>query len=123
MSHIVTIQTQVRDPAAIQAACQRLGLPAAVHQTVRLFTSTATGYAVQLPAWRYPVVCDTQQGQLHYDNYQGRWGQQKELDRFLQGYAVEKAKLEARRRGHTVAEQQLADGSVRLTVQMAGGAS
>ena len=28
MSHIVSIQTQIRDPAAIAAACQRLGLSA-----------------------------------------------------------------------------------------------
>ena len=28
MSHIVRVQTQVKDAAAVQAACQRLGLPA-----------------------------------------------------------------------------------------------
>ena len=27
MSHIVTIKTEVRDPAAVAAACRRLGLP------------------------------------------------------------------------------------------------
>ena len=30
MSHIVTIQTKARDPAAVMAACQRLGLPAPI---------------------------------------------------------------------------------------------
>jgi hypothetical protein len=41
----------------------------------------------------------------------------------MQAYAVEKAKLEARRKGHTTTEQQLADGSIKLKVQVAGGAA
>ena len=51
------------------------------------------------------------------------WGAQQELDRFLQAYAVEKAKLEARKRGHVVTEQSLSDGSIKLCVQLAGGAA
>jgi hypothetical protein len=77
---------------------------------------------VALPDWRYPVVCDTASGRLRYDNFEGRWGNQKELDRFLQAYAVEKARLEARKRGHTVTEHLLADGSIRLSIQVNGGA-
>ena len=46
----------------------------------------------------------------------------RELDRFLQMYAVEKAKLEARRQGHSVTEQSLADGSVKLTINVGGAA-
>ena len=123
MSHIVTVKTQIRDPAAIQAACQRLRLPQPVQGTHRLFTNSTTGLAVQLPSWRYPVVCDIGTGQLHYDNFKGHWGEQKYLDAFLQNYAVEKAKIEARRNGHVVTEQALADGSIKLTVQVAGGAA
>lgn len=50
------------------------------------------------------------------------WGKQAELDRFLQAYAVEKAKLEARKHGHTVTEQSLMDGSIKLVVQVGGAA-
>ena len=121
MSHIVTIKTQVRDLAAITTACQRLGLPAPVHGTSTIYTAKATGYAVQLPNWRYPIVCDTDTGTVHYDNYNGTWGERSMLDRFLQMYAVEKAKLEARRQGHSVTEQSLTDGSVRLSIQVGGG--
>ncbi len=121
VSHIVTINTEVRDAAAVRAACQRLGLAEPVHDTVKLFSSEATGLAVQLPDWQYPVVCDTQTGEVKFDNFEGRWGDQKHLDSFMQAYAVEKAKLEARKKGHTVAEQQLSDGSVKLTVQLNGG--
>ena len=35
----------------------------------------------------------------------------------------EKAKIEARKKGHTVSEQTLADGSIKLTIQVAGGAA
>ena len=34
--------------------------------------------------------------------------------------AVEKAKIEARRKGHTVTEAPLADGSVKLTINVGG---
>jgi hypothetical protein len=122
LSHIVVVKTEVRDAAAVRAACQRLRLPAPTEGTHRLFTSSATGLGVQLPKWRYPAVCDLATGQVHYDNFRGRWGEQKHLDAFLQGYAVEKAKAEARRRGHQVTESQLADGSVKLTVSVGGAA-
>jgi hypothetical protein len=123
LSHIVTIQTQVRDPAAVITACQRLDLPPPSHRVVHLFNDAAEGLAVELPGWHYPVVCDTASGGLKFDNYGGAWGDQKELDRFLQAYACEKAKLEARRQGHSVTEQSLADGSIKLTIQVAGGAA
>jgi hypothetical protein len=79
--------------------------------------------AVKLPEWNYPVVCNLPSGQLHFDNFNGHWGDQKQLDRFLQAYAVEKTKIEARKKGHTVVETPLSDGSIRLTVQVHGGAA
>ena len=107
MSHIVQIQTQIRDAAAVRAACQRLGLAQPVQGTTRLFSGEVQGLAVQLPDWQYPVVADLATGQIHFDNFGGRWGDQKHLDRFLQAYAAEKVKIEARRKGHMVTEQPL----------------
>ena len=78
MSHIVTIQTKVHDPAAVAAACQRLQLPAPVQGTDQLFSGQATGLLVQLPGWQYPAVIDTLSGTVHFDNYQGRWGEQEQ---------------------------------------------
>ena len=51
MSHIVTVETEVRDAAAVRAACQRLGLAAPEQGTVKLFSGEATGLAVKLPDW------------------------------------------------------------------------
>ena len=73
MSHIVQIQTKLRDPAAVHAACRRLKLPEPVQGTARLFSGEATGLLVKLPDWLYPVACDTATGQLRYDNYNGSW--------------------------------------------------
>jgi hypothetical protein len=123
MSHTVQIQTQIRDIAAVSAACQRLKLPLPVQGTTQLFGNTVTGLAVQLPGWNYPVVCQLDTGQIQFDNYGGAWGEQKELDRFVQAYAVEKARIEARKKGHTVTEQPLTDGSIKLTIHVAGGAA
>ena len=121
MSHIVTVKTEIRDAAAVRAACRRLGLAEPVQRTVKLFSGEATGLAVQLPDWEYPVVCDLASGEARFDNFGGHWGDQKHLDKFMQAYAVEKAKVEARRKGHSVTEQALADGSIKLTIQVAGG--
>lgn len=121
MSHIVQIQTEVRDPIAIQSACRRLNFAESVHGTVKLFSTTATGWAITLPRWRFPIVCNTDTGKVEFDNFNGQWGDRKQLDRFLQAYAVERASIEARRKGHSVTEQQLADGSIKLTIQVAGG--
>ena len=122
MSHVVTVRTEVRDPAALAAACRRLGLEPPSVGTARLFSGSAQGQLVKLPGWRYPIVFDTAAGQVRYDNYGGRWGDAKKLDLLLQMYAVEKAKIEARRRGHSVVEQPLADGSIKLSITV-GGAS
>jgi hypothetical protein len=123
VSHIVEIRTQVRDEAAVRAACRRLGLAEPVHGKAKLFSGEVAGLAVQLPGWQYPVVCDLPSGALKYDNFSGRWGDPAALDHFLQAYAAEKAKIEARKKGHVVTEQTLADGSIKLTIQIAGGAA
>ena len=122
MSHVVKIETQIRDVEALNAATRRMQLPPPQHEEVQLFSSRATGYAVRLRDWRYPVVCDVESGDVTFDNFGGRWGKQEELDRLVQNYAVEKTKLEARKQGHTVHEQPLDDGSIKLTVSVGGAA-
>ena len=71
---------------------------------------------MRLPGWQYPAVVDTASGAVRYDNFEGRWGEQRHLDRFLQAYAVEVVRLEARKKGYAVSEQALPDGSVRLQI-------
>jgi hypothetical protein len=122
VSHIVTIEAEARDPAAVAAACRRLGLPEPVMGTAKLFDGEAAGLLVRLPGWLYPAVVEAGTGRVRYDNYGGAWGDPMQLGRFLQAYALEKAGIEAHRRGHSVSERALADGSVRMTVTVGGGA-
>lgn len=116
MSHIVTISTKVHDPVAIAAACTRLGLAAPTQGTAQLYSGEAKGLLVQLPGWQYPAVIDTASGTIQYDNFGGHWGDQVHLNRFLQSYAVEKCRLEARKNGLQISEQSLQDGSIRLQI-------
>ncbi|MBX3435484.1 MAG: DUF1257 domain-containing protein [Pirellulales bacterium] len=120
MSHVVTIAAQIRDPVAVAAACRRLDLPPPVAGVHRLFAAEVAGLAVSLRDWRYPVVCQLEEGALRFDHFGGRWGDPARLDELRQAYAVEKATLEARRQGFAVTEQRLATGAVKLTVRVGG---
>jgi nucleoside-diphosphate-sugar epimerase len=92
--------------------------------TKRLSTTMACwSKAARVPDWAYPVVTDLATGQLKLDDFGDRWGDRAHLDRFLQAYAVERARAEARKRGHQCTEAQLPDGSIRLTIQVNGGAA
>jgi hypothetical protein len=116
MSHIVTVATKIGDAVAVAAACRRLGLAEPVAGKARLYSGEASGLILQLPGWRYPIVIDTASGTLSYDNFSGHWGSQDQLDHFIQAYAVELVKLEARKKGFTVSEQPLQDGSIQVQV-------
>ena len=105
MSHVVQVQTQVKDDAAVRASCKRLQLDDPVHGETKLFSQTVSGLAVRLREWRYPVVFNLANGESKFDNYGGHWGKQERLDEFLQAYAIEVTKLEARRKGYSVIEQ------------------
>jgi hypothetical protein len=122
MSHIVTIAVEVRDLDAVKSACCRLELEEPVFGKAELFERDIEGVLVHLPDWLYPVVCELSTGKIHYDNFNNKWGDRKHLDQFVQTYCVEKATLEARRKGYSVFEQQLNDGSIKLTVNTIGGA-
>jgi hypothetical protein len=116
MSHLVSLQTKLQDAAALSAACQRLNLDPPQHGTAQFYSGEAEGLLVQLSGWQYPIVIDTLSGVVRYDHFEGRWGDQERLDHFLQLYAVEKAKLEARKKGYTFSEQSLQDGSIKLNI-------
>lgn len=119
MSHIVQIKTELKDETAIANACRRLKLECLGSGTHKLFAGqTATGIAVRLPRWNYPIVINTETGAVDYDNYGGHWGDNKELDKFIQAYAVEKAIYEAQKGGYSTYEEVMADGSIKITINM-----
>lgn len=116
MSHTATVEVDVKDAESFRKACARLGVDCQVDDTVTMFDGTVVrGMSVRLPGWTYPVVFAD--GKAHFDNYNGRWGDEIHLNRFKQAYAVEVAKKQARKQGFRVTEKQQKDGSVRLVCQ------
>jgi hypothetical protein len=78
---------------------------------------TAEGLLVQLPGWKSPIAINTSTGEIQHDHFNGAWGDPRQLDKFLQAYAVELVRVESRKKGYTLTEQQLQDGSIRLSIQ------
>lgn len=120
MSHTVTVKADVRSKQAIAAACQRLGLAAPVEGTHLLYerSKSINGVAVSLPNWNYPVVFNTETGDVAYDNFGGHWGNISEYEKFMQAYSVCRTMQEASLQGYMATEETLPDGSVKITVNV-----
>ncbi len=88
MSHTVTTTTKIKNLQALKDACANLGLSLQLGpQSVRLYgNSVDCNASVKLKDWNYPVAINTQTGEIKYDNYNGSWGNIKELDNFVQNY-------------------------------------
>lgn len=114
MSHIVKCTVEVKDAKAMLAAAAHLGLQSLGFDKYKLFSAEVSGYGFKLPGWNYAIVIDPTTGALHYDNYDGAWGDQIELDKFLQRYSVETAVTAAQSQGFSVEELQLGNGDVEL---------
>lgn len=135
MSHTVTVKLEMTDEEAIRdavermdgakfikpggrsgrnhVACDTMEEATGHHQT---YSGNFSGIGIQLPGWNYPVVINPETGELKYDNYNGHWGDQIQLDEFAQAYAVEKSRTEALLHGLTVTEEDLDGGDIRLTL-------
>ena len=115
MSHTMDIQLEIHDQAALLRACNRLGLRAE-QGTFKLFSSRETGTAVYLPNWQFPVVVKAD-GNVAADNYNGVWGDEKELNKLVAYYGLEKSKQEAEARGYQV--EEIDEGNeITLCIQM-----
>jgi hypothetical protein len=122
MSHFTTIQTQIRDIAALRAAGEELGL--------RVLTNTqARGYGSkrikgdlviglngpydiavnQQQDGTFGMTCDWWGG--HVEKEVG-----KNYGKLLQLYGVYKAQAEAKRKGYTTRRRSLKDGSIKITI-------
>jgi hypothetical protein len=120
VSHIVTVKAEIKNPVALTLACARLGLVAPKQGNHKLYSGKAiSGLAISLPGWKYPVVVDSVSGEVHYDNYNGHWGSQAQLDKLLQRYAVEATLAVTESLGYGCEEVLLEDGSIELVVSVA----
>ena len=122
MSHFTTIQTQIRDIAALRAACRELGFTVQENAVARGYGENRHKgeYVIRLKG-PYDIALNRQQDGtfgLTTDWWDGHV--EKEVGtnygRLLQLYGVHKARIEAQRKGYTVRRQSLADGSIKLVI-------
>lgn len=115
MSHIASVEVQMKDRAALVAACNRLGIdPPETVTNYKFYDGTViSGESVKLKDWLYPVVFDAN-GKAWFDNFNGSWGKPEQLNALKQAYAVEAAKSKARQQGFAVTEQRLPSGQIKL---------
>ncbi len=118
MSHTTKVKSiECKSDELLEAACNTLGLKIGARGSHKLWqTEKVTGRPVELPGWKYPAIFDTEKGVVSFDNHGGHWGQEIELDRVLQQYTIEAAKLEAMMRGYTVEQEVLANGDVKFAM-------
>ena len=122
MSHFTSIETQIRDVAALREACRELGVDLIENAVARGYGSnTHKGdYVIRLKG-PYDIAVNRQpQGTLGLtcDWYDGHV--EKEVGtnygRLLQLYGVHKARIEAQKKGYTVRRQTLGDGAIKLVI-------
>jgi len=122
MSHFTEIQTEIRDIAALRAACSELGFELLQDVEARGYGSNRHhGKHVIRLKGPYDVALNLDaSGRLALTT--DWWGGHVEKEvgknygRLLQMYGVHKATRDARRRGHTVRRRQLQDGSIKLCI-------
>jgi hypothetical protein len=122
MSHFATIETQIRDIAALREACRELGMGLIANAVARGYGSNSHkgDYVIKLKG-PYDIAVNQQNDGtfgLTTDWWSGHV--EKEVGpgygRLLQLYGVYKAQAEARRKGYTTRRQTLGDGSIKLTI-------
>ena len=123
MSHFTTIQTQIRDIAALREACRELGFELIENADARGYYEDKPHrgeYVIKLNG-PYDIALNKQQDGtygLTCDWYDGHV--EKEVGanygKLIQLYGVWKATLEARKRGYTTRRQPLADGAIKLVI-------
>jgi hypothetical protein len=118
MSHIATVEVKFKDANVIKAAAQKLGYECKEVKNYKFYDGTVkSGISVQLPGWSYPVVF-TEDGEAFFDNYNGHWGKQEELNKFTQHYGVEKAKKQAKIKGWNYREVKGQNGEVKVVINV-----
>jgi hypothetical protein len=84
MSHRTTVKTEFRDPVRLALACDHLGITYQRGEfRERFYQRDDFGegdFKMKLKGWEYPVVVNTKTGEVHFDNYNGDWGDIERLN-------------------------------------------
>lgn len=139
MSHIAKIELEVRDLGVLKAACSRLGLSFVQGQRQHRWFGRFVGdsplpvgvsrselgrcdHAILIPGCDYEIGVVKVAGayELRWDTWERKLEETvgKGAGLLKQAYAVEKTRIEARKKGYHVLETKQPDGLVRLRVCM-----
>lgn len=123
MSHFTTIQTQIRDVEALEAACTELGVELLRNTEARGFAnSTRHGELVVRLKGPYDIAANRAEGSDSYELATDWWNGHVEAEvgpnygRLLQLYGVHKTMREAAKKRLRVSRHQENDGSIRVTL-------
>jgi hypothetical protein len=123
MSHISKIELEVKDLGILSQACARLGLNLVREQhTFKWYGKDAQcDHTIKIPGANYEIGLHNRNGlyELNCDFYDSNI--EKVVGRkgglLIQAYAVEKTKIEARKKGYSVLERNTENG-IRLHVRI-----
>jgi hypothetical protein len=129
MSHIQTIEVEITDLQALKSACKRLGLEWKQDQkTFKWYQPRPEpcDHAISVPGANYEIGVlkngDRKGYTLQVDYYDRKVtekiGQLGGL--FKQAYCLEKAKLEAIRKGYSVKEHKINERQIELRISVGG---
>ena len=120
MSHIATVDVQIKDLKCLKKVCEKMNVPVKIAPDGQTLTESmygsqrASGHASFKPkTFTYPVVVNKDEGTARYDQYPS--GRIEELHKVQQEYAAELSATELSNRGYTVQRKQKQDGSIELT--------
>lgn len=122
MSHWTTVKTQIKDMAALDAACAELGLKLVHKGTARGYYKSETApWVIKVPQAKYDIKVNLDaQGNasLTTDWYGGSVASAvgEGFSKINQLYAVHKVSMEAVSAGNIVTRMEGVDGSINLEI-------
>ena len=116
MSQLLAGKTNMTREDIVRLAAVRCNATILGRGQFTVYSSTIAGFGVKFPNWRFPLVIDLDNGEIHYDNYEGSWGDIAELSQFKQAYTAELVRDAAKKMGHSVTESVTDTGEIRLVV-------
>lgn len=114
MSHTVTGNIKITNEEALQRVIEEHKLTLLPKKKHQLFEGEYEGVAVKLDGWRYPVIINTETGDFWYDNYNGQWGHQAELDKFIQDYTLQTMLMAAEANNYMFQTVEMDNGDIEL---------
>ena len=95
MSHTVTTKVEYKNLEALRSSVLAMGGQVIGEGKHQLYQhKDVEGFGFKLPNWSYPLVL-TKSGELKFDDYNGRWGNPKDLEALKGSYTLEQGKLTA----------------------------